>query len=73
MRSNPAQQLSLILQTENILRSNLNFSTSYDRYTDLKSLLELLFVSLVWLGEKFLLKYLFLGGGKFVPPCPDLD
>ena len=30
-----------IFQLENILRSNLNFSTSYGRLTDWKSLLEL--------------------------------
>ena len=52
MRSNPAHQLFFIFQLENILRSNLNFSTSYGRLTDLKSLLGLLLVSFIWLGEK---------------------
>ena len=31
-------QLFFIFKLENILRSNLNFSTSYGRWTDLKSL-----------------------------------
>ena len=47
MRSNPAHQLFFILQLENILRSNLNFSTSYGRLTDLKSFLGLLLVSFI--------------------------
>ena len=38
MRSNFAHRLFFIFQLENILRSNLNFSTSYGRFTDLKSL-----------------------------------
>ena len=67
MRSNPAHQLCFIFELENILQSNLNFSTSYGRLTDLKSLLELLLVSFIWLWEKISLKYLFLGGGTFVP------
>ena len=41
-----------ILQLEIILRSNLNSSTCYGRSTDLKSLLGLLLVSFIWLGEK---------------------
>ena len=39
MSSNPALQLFFIYQLENIFRSYLNFSTSYGRLTDLKSLL----------------------------------
>ena len=42
MRSNPEHEVFFIFQLENILRSNLNFSTSYGRLTDLKSLLGLL-------------------------------
>ena len=52
MRSNPVHQLFFIFQLENFLRSNLNLSTHYGRLTDLKSLLGLLLVSLIWLGEK---------------------
>ena len=52
MRSNPVHQLFFILQLEKILRSNLNFSTSYSRSFDLKSRLGLLFVSFIWLAEK---------------------
>ena len=37
MRSNPTHHLFFIFQFENILRSNLNFSTSYGGLTDLKS------------------------------------
>ena len=59
MRSNPAHQLSFIFQPENILRSNLNFLTSYGRLTDLKSFFGLLLLSLIWLGEKISLKYFF--------------
>ena len=57
MRSNLAHQLFFIFQFKNILRSNLNFSTSYGHLTDLKSLLGLLLVSFIWLGEKISLKY----------------
>ena len=52
-RSNPVLTSLFIFQLENILRSNLNFSSSYGRLTDLKSLLELLLVSFIWLGENF--------------------
>ena len=45
MCSNPAHQLLFIFQLETILRSNLIFSTSYGRLTDLKSFLGLLLVS----------------------------
>ena len=45
MRSNLAHRLFFIFQFENILRSNLNISTSEGRSTDLKSLLGLLLVS----------------------------
>ena len=62
MRSNPAHQLSFIFQLEIILRSHLNFSTSYGRLTDLKSLLGLFLVSFIWLGEKISQKYLLIGG-----------
>ena len=61
MRSNPPVTYFFIFELENILRSNLNFSTSYGRLTDLKSLLGLLLASLIWLGAKISLKYLFLG------------
>ena len=62
MRSNPVHRISLIFQLENILRSNLNLSTSYGRSTNLKSLLGLLLVSFLWLGEKISLQYLLIGG-----------
>ena len=52
MRSNPTQCMFFILQLENILRSYFNFSPSYGRLTDSKSLLGLLLVSFIWLGEK---------------------
>ena len=71
MRSNPAHQLFFIFQLENILRSNFNFSTSYGRLTDLKSLSGLLLVSLILLGEKISLKYLLVGGGDVCSPCPE--
>ena len=68
MRSNPAHHLFFIFQLKNILRSNLNFSTSYCRSTYFKSLLGLLLVSFIWLREKISLKYLLIGGGgMFVP------
>ena len=67
MRSNPAPQYRLISQLENILRSYLNFSTSYGRSTDLKSLLELLFVTYIWPWEKISLKYFHIGGGRLSP------
>ena len=41
MRSNPVHQLIFIFQLENILRYNLNFSTSYGR--SLESLFRLFF------------------------------
>ena len=66
MRSNLARQLFCIFQLENILRSNFNFSTSYGRSTDLKSLLGLFLASFIWVREKNSLKYLLVGGG-FVP------
>ena len=47
-----AQHVFSIFQLENILRSNLNFSTSYGHLTDLKSLLGLLLVSFPCLSEK---------------------
>ena len=77
MRSNPAHQPFFFkFQLENILRSNLNYSTSHDRLTDLKSLLGLLLVSFIRLGEKILLKYLLIGEGTFIRrwrhrSCPD--
>ena len=37
VRSNPAHHFIFIFQLENILRSNLNFSTSYGRIYDFKS------------------------------------
>ena len=68
MRSNPAHQISFIFQPENILRSYLNFSTSYGRSTDSKSLLGLSSVSFKWLGEQISLKYLLIGRGSVCPP-----
>ena len=47
MGSNPALQLFFIYQLENIFRSYLNFSTSYGRLTDLKSLLGLSLVNFI--------------------------
>ena len=49
-------RLFFIFQLENILRSNLNLSTSYGRSTDLKSFLGLLLGVFLWLGEKISLK-----------------
>ena len=71
MRPNPAHKLFFIFKLENILRSYLNFSTSYGRLTDLNSLLRLLLASFIWLEEKISLKYLLTIGRAFVPPCPD--
>ena len=68
MRSNPTYQLSFIFQLENLLRSNLNFSTSYGRLTDFKSILGFKLVSFIWLGEKISLKYLLIGGVDVCPP-----
>ena len=61
MRSNPVHQLFFIFQLDNILLSYLNFLTSYGRLTDLKSLIGLLLVSFIWLGEKISLKFLLPG------------
>ena len=47
MHSNPGHQLFFIFHREIILRSYLNFSISYGRLTDLKSLLGLLSVSII--------------------------
>ena len=52
MRSNPPHNLFFIFQLKNILPSYLNFSTSYGRLTDLKSLLELLLEILYGLEKK---------------------
>ena len=73
MCSNPAHRLFFIFQLENILRSNLIFSTSYGRSTDLKAFLELLLVSFIYLVEKISLQYLLIGGGggRLSLPCPD--
>ena len=60
-----------IFQLKNILRSYLKFWTSYSPSTDFKSLFGLLLLSFIWLGEKISLKFLLIGGGKFVPPCSD--
>ena len=68
MRSSPAHQQFFIFQLENIVRSHLNFSTSYGRLTDFKSLLGLLLVSFIWVGEKISLKYLLIGGVDVCPP-----
>ena len=69
MRSNPVSTLFFIFEFKNISRSNLKFSTSYGRSTDLKFLFELILVSFIWLGEKISLKDLLIGGGTFIPPC----
>ena len=78
MRSNPAQWLFFIFQLENILRSDLNFSTSYGPLTDLKSLsLGLTFIIRVIISEFYMAwrknftKNLLIGGGRLSPPCPD--
>ena len=60
-----------IFLLQNILQSNWKFLASYGPSNDLKSLIGLLLVSFNWLGEKILLKHLLIGGGTFVPPCPD--
>ena len=67
-RSNPAELSFFIFKLEKILRSNLIFSTSYSRSTDLESLLGLLLVSFIWLEEKNSLKHLLLDGRTVVPP-----
>ena len=64
MRSNPEPTFFFIFEHENILRSNLNFSTSYGRSIDLKYLFGLLLVSFIWLAEKISLKYLLIDGGR---------
>ena len=66
MCSNLAHQVFFFL-LENILRSNFNFTTSYDRLTDLKSLLGLLLVSFIWLGEKFHLNIYLSAEGRLSP------
>ena len=71
MRSNPAHEFFFLIQLENILRSNSNLSSSYGRWTDLKSSLGLNLVNFIWLEEKISLKYLFPGGVKFDPLFPD--
>ena len=63
MRPNLEHELFFILQLEIILRSNLNSATCYGRSTDLKSLLGLLLLSFIWLGERISLTYLLIGGG----------
>ena len=68
MCSNLAHRLFFIFQLETILRSDSNFSTSYGRSTDLKSLLGLLLISLIWLGENISLKYLLIGEVDVCPP-----
>ena len=59
----PRTNCLLFSPLKNILKSNLNFSTSYGRLTDLKSLFGLLLVSFILLGENISLKYLLIGGG----------
>ena len=63
MRSNPGYYFFFIFQLENILRSNLKFSTSYRC-----SILGLLLVSFMLLGETISLKYLLIGWGDKRPP-----
>ena len=72
MRPNLEHQLFFILQLEIILPSSLNSSTCYGCSTDLKSLLGLLLVSFIRLGEKISLRYLLIGVlGDVCPPYPD--
>ena len=71
MRSNPAHQLFFRFQLENILRSNLNFSTCYGRSTDWKSLLGLKLVSLISLEKNLTKIFTFGGGGTVFSPFPD--
>ena len=59
MRSNPAHQVFFIFQLEDILRSYFNFSTSYGRSTDFKSLIGLLLGIFIWFREKNSLEYIF--------------
>ena len=66
MRSNPVHQF-FIFQLKNILRSYLDFSTSYGRLTDLKSFQDLLLVSFIWLGEKFHLNIYLSAEGRLSP------
>ena len=68
MRSNPAHQFLFTSQLDNILRSNLNFSSSYGRSNVQESLLRLLLVSFIWLGDKISLKHLLPGGEDVCPP-----
>ena len=68
MRPNPAHRLFLIFQLENILRSNLNFSTSYGRSTDWMSVLGLLWVTFIWLEQKISLQCILIGGVDVCPP-----
>ena len=68
MRSNHANDFLFIFQLENIWRSNLKFSTSYGRQTDLKFILGLLLVISIWLEENISLKYLLIGGVDVCPP-----
>ena len=60
-----------IFQLENILRSNLNFSTTYGRLTDLKSLIGLQSVSFIWLGKKITKIFTYRRGGRLSTTCPD--
>ena len=64
--SKPTHHRSFIFHLENILRSYLNFSTSYGSLTDLKPLLDLLFVSFIWLGENFEFFLMLTFGGHCV-------
>ena len=65
----PRTSCFFILKLDNILRSDLNCSTSYGRSTHLKPLIGLLLVSFICLGEKNSLKCLLIGGqgGRLSP------
>ena len=62
MRSNPAH-LFFIFETENTLRSNLNFTSFYGRSTDFKVLIRVNLSEFYMAWRKISLKYLLIGGG----------
>ena len=66
MRSNLTHLLFLIFQVENILLSNLNFSTFYSRSTDLKSRVIISAFHMAW-GKNFSKIFTYRRGGAFLP------
>ena len=68
MRSNPVTIFLFIFQLENILRTYLKLLTSYGRY---KVHIRVIISEFYMAWRKNSLKYLLIGGGKFVPPCPN--